>query len=46
AWWECKVTDEVARGDHTIFVGEVIEAGVQREDETILMRDHKLNYGG
>ncbi len=46
AWWECKVTDEVARGDHTIFVGEVVEAGVRREDQTILMRDHNLNYGG
>ncbi len=46
AWWECKVVDEVARGDHTIFVGEVVEAGVRSADQTILMRDHNLNYGG
>jgi flavin reductase (DIM6/NTAB) family NADH-FMN oxidoreductase RutF len=46
AWWECRVTGEVAGGDHTLFVGEVLEAGVRREDQTILMRDHNLNYGG
>ncbi len=46
AWWECKVVGEVAQGDHTLFVGEVLEAGVRREDQTILMRDHNLNYGG
>ncbi len=46
AWWECKIVGEVAKGDHTLFVGEVLEAGVRREDQTILMRDHGLNYGG
>ncbi len=46
AWWECKVVGEVAQGDHTLFVGEVLEAGVRREDPAILMRDHNLNYGG
>ena len=46
AWWECKVVSEVNKGDHTIFVGEVVEAGVRKQDQTILMRDHGLNYGG
>ena len=46
AWWECRIVGEVAHGDHTVFVGEVMEAGVREEDETILMRDHNLNYGG
>ncbi len=46
AWWECKVVGEVAQGDPTPFVGEVLEAGVRREDPAILMRDHNLNYGG
>ena len=46
AWWECKVVGEVAEGDHTMFVGEVVEAGVRSEDQAILMRDHNLNYGG
>jgi flavin reductase (DIM6/NTAB) family NADH-FMN oxidoreductase RutF len=39
--------DEIAKGDHTIFVGEVIEAGLRDEnDQSVLMRDHKFNYGG
>ena len=46
AWWECRVVGEVSHGDHTAFVGEVLEAGVRAEDQTILMRDHNLNYGG
>lgn len=46
AWWECKVVDKIARGDHTIVVGEVVEAGVRTEDQAVLMRDHNLNYGG
>ncbi len=46
AWWECRLVGEVAQGDHTLFVGEVVEAGVRSEDPAILMRDHNLNYGG
>jgi len=46
AWWECKLVDEIAHGDHTVFVGEVVEAGVRAEDQIVLMRDHNLNYGG
>lgn len=46
AWWECRVVGEVAQGDHTLFVGEVVEAGVRNEEQAILMRDHGLNYGG
>ena len=46
AWWECRVVGEVAQGDHTLFVGQVLEAGVRSEDQNILMRDHNLNYGG
>lgn len=46
AWWECKLVGEVAQGDHTLFVGQVLEAGVREEKQTILMRDHNLNYGG
>ena len=46
AWWEGKVVGEVAQGDHTLFVGQVVEAGVRSEEQSIRMRDHKLNYGG
>ncbi len=46
-WFEARVTDMVARGDHTVFVAEVVEAGVR--DETVvplLLRDTGMNYGG
>ena len=47
AWWECKVVGEVAIGDHTAFVGEVLEAGVRNQEDTcIVMREHNLFYGG
>ena len=46
-WFEARVVDKVARGDHTIFVGEVVEAGV-RDDRVppLLLRATGMNYGG
>jgi flavin reductase (DIM6/NTAB) family NADH-FMN oxidoreductase RutF len=46
-WFECRVTDTVKRGDHTVFVGEVVAAGV-RDDSIVplLLRDTGMNYGG
>ncbi|PSR21431.1 MAG: flavin reductase [Sulfobacillus acidophilus] len=32
AWVECQVTDTVARGDHTVYVAEVIDAGVRQPE--------------
>ncbi|MCY0878967.1 MAG: flavin reductase family protein [Firmicutes bacterium] len=29
AWVECRVTDTVARGDHVVYVAEVVDAGVR-----------------
>ena len=46
AWWDCRVVGEVAVGDHTTSVAEVVDAGVRREDNAILMREHNLFYGG
>jgi flavin reductase (DIM6/NTAB) family NADH-FMN oxidoreductase RutF len=51
---ECKVTDVIKRGDHTVFVAEVVEARVKSEpagraDDAILwMKDlgEKVFYGG
>jgi flavin reductase (DIM6/NTAB) family NADH-FMN oxidoreductase RutF len=51
---ECKLVDVVQRGDHSIFVGEVTEALVNRtpegrpDDATLAMRDlgEKVFYGG
>ena len=46
-WFECRVTDTVARGDHTVFVAEVVNAGVRGEGATpLLLRSTGMNYGG
>ena len=46
-WFECRVTDTVARGDHTVFVAEVIGAGVRDASKTPLnLRTTGMNYGG
>ncbi len=46
-WFEARVTDTVARGDHTVFVAEVVGAGVRTESATpLLLRATGMNYGG
>lgn len=54
AFVECRVVGSVERGDHTLFVGEVVEAGVARQpegrpdDATLWLRElgDKVFYGG
>ncbi len=46
AWFECRVLDQVVRGDHTIYVGEVVGAGVRSEAEPLTLRDTGFFYGG
>lgn len=46
-WFEARVTDTIARGDHTIFVAEVVGAGVRDANATpLLLRSTGMNYGG
>jgi flavin reductase (DIM6/NTAB) family NADH-FMN oxidoreductase RutF len=47
AWWECRVVNIVETdSDHHIVIGEVVEAGVNSDEPTLLMRDTGWNYGG
>lgn len=47
AWFECRVTDSVKRGDHTVFVGEVVEVGLRDAAARPLeMWDTGWFYGG
>jgi flavin reductase (DIM6/NTAB) family NADH-FMN oxidoreductase RutF len=46
SFFECRVREKVAIGDHTIFVGEVVEAGVQREGEPLTLAETGFKYGG
>jgi flavin reductase (DIM6/NTAB) family NADH-FMN oxidoreductase RutF len=46
-WFECRVTDTVARGDHTVFVAETVNAGVRDDSVTpLLLRATGMSYGG
>jgi len=46
AWFECRVTSDVRGGDHTIFVAEVVDAGVRKDAEPLTLRDTGFFYGG
>ncbi len=54
AWVECKLVNSIEQGDHSIFVGEVTEAGVRQEpegradDATLWLKDlgERVFYGG
>ena len=45
-FFECKVVDKVERGDHYIYVGEVVNAGVHRDGEPLTLKETGFNYGG
>jgi len=46
AFVECRVVATVDRGDHLVFVGEVIDAGVHREGEPLVLRATGMHYAG
>jgi flavin reductase (DIM6/NTAB) family NADH-FMN oxidoreductase RutF len=54
AFFECKLVDTIERGDHSIMVGEVVDAGVTRQpegrpdDATLWLKElgEKTFYGG
>ena len=43
---ECKVIEFVERGDHPLFVAEVVEAGVRNNLLPLALRDTGWSYGG
>jgi flavin reductase (DIM6/NTAB) family NADH-FMN oxidoreductase RutF len=45
---ECDVRQTVEIGDHTLFLGEVVNAGFLKDEETPVLRmeDTRMNYGG
>jgi flavin reductase (DIM6/NTAB) family NADH-FMN oxidoreductase RutF len=46
AWLECHVVDEVNHGDHTVFIAEVVAAGVRRDEDPLTLREAGFSYGG
>ncbi|WP_044106649.1 MAG: flavin reductase family protein [cyanobacterium endosymbiont of Epithemia adnata isolate EadnSB Bon19] len=43
---ECQVVGFVEKGDHTVFVGEVISAEIYREGNPLLLESTGWQYGG
>lgn len=43
---ECRVTGELPAGDHTLFLGEVVEAGVRRDAAPLTMAESGFRYFG
>jgi flavin reductase (DIM6/NTAB) family NADH-FMN oxidoreductase RutF len=49
AFADCEVRERLEAGDHTLFAGEVVDAGFLKHDEetaVLRMEDTKMNYGG
>lgn len=47
AWVDCQVRHTLDLGSHTLFVGEVVDAGIRDEDaQAASMRDTRMKYGG
>ncbi len=46
SFFECKVIDKNTAGDHTIFIGEVINAGSNRVGEPLTLFSTGMFYGG
>jgi len=48
AYVDCEVRDAVEAGGHTLFIGEVVDAGFQKPEDTPVLRmeDTRMNYGG
>jgi flavin reductase (DIM6/NTAB) family NADH-FMN oxidoreductase RutF len=48
AYAECEVRSTLDVGSHTLFLGEVVDAGFQKPEDTAVLRmeDTRMNYGG
>lgn len=48
AYMDCRVADRVEAGQHTFFIGEVVDAGFFKAEDTPVLRmeDTRMNYGG
>jgi flavin reductase (DIM6/NTAB) family NADH-FMN oxidoreductase RutF len=49
AWLDCEVRQQLDAGSHTLFVGEVMDAGFAEggeEADVLRMEDTRMSYGG
>jgi len=45
-WLECRFVATMPAGDHTLVLGEVVEAGVEREGQALTLGDSGMKYAG
>lgn len=43
---ECEVVGMVDAGDHTVFVGQIVEAGIHRDGNALELKETPWQYGG
>jgi flavin reductase (DIM6/NTAB) family NADH-FMN oxidoreductase RutF len=43
---ECQVRGSLEQGDHSVFMAEVVGAGIHRQGEPLLLKDTDWQYGG
>ena len=43
---ECKVVEKISMGDHSIFVGEIVNAGVRYDVEPLVDKETEYKYAG
>jgi flavin reductase (DIM6/NTAB) family NADH-FMN oxidoreductase RutF len=48
AYLDCEVREQLAVGNHTFFVGEIVDSGFLKDEDTEVLRmeDTRMNYGG
>ena len=46
AWMDCEVRHSIDLGTHTLFVGEVVDAGGGDEERAAAISDTRMKYGG
>jgi flavin reductase (DIM6/NTAB) family NADH-FMN oxidoreductase RutF len=47
AWMDCEVRHELDLGSHTLFVGELVDAGIANDEaRAASMDDTRMKYGG
>ena len=48
AFLDCELREQVPTGGHTLFIGEIVDCGFLRDEETLVlpMEDTRKNYGG
>ena len=47
AWMDCEVRQSLDLGTHTLFIGEVVDAGIRDDEQrAAAMSDTRMKYGG